>query len=130
MSALEVPRTLAQALDPTWLTQALVPVTGGAPVTEVKTVELIRTVATKVRFTAAFEGARGGREAFCLKGFLDVDPEMARGGAVTVLEADFYTKLAPTLAVRVPDCVATVVDREAPLGIVIMRDLIDQGAHF
>jgi Phosphotransferase enzyme family len=130
MTALAVPRTLAEALDPAWLTQALVPVTGGAPVTAVEKVEVIRTVATKVRFTAAFDGARGGREAFCLKGFLDVDSEMARGGTVTVLEADFYTQLAPKLTVRVPDCAATVVDREAPLGVVIMRDLIDQGARF
>jgi aminoglycoside phosphotransferase (APT) family kinase protein len=130
MTALEVPRTLTQALDPAWLTQALLPVTGGAPVTAVETVEVIRTVATKVRFTAAFDGARGGREAFCLKGFLDVDPEMARGGLVTVLEADFYTRLAPKLSVRVPDCAATVIDRESQLGVVIMRDLIDQGARF
>jgi hypothetical protein len=130
VTALEVPRTLAQALDRAWLTQALAPVTAGAPVSAVETVEVIRTVATKVRFTAAFDGARGGREAFCLKGFLDVDSEMARGGAVTVLEADFYAKLAPKLAVRVPDCAATVIDRKAQLGIVIMRDLIEQGARF
>ena len=125
---LEVPRTLAQALDPAWLTQALVPVTGGAPVSAVEPVEVIRTVATKVRFSAAFPGARGGREAFCLKGFLDVDSDTARGGAVTVLESDFYARLAPKLSVRVPECVATVIDREAQLGIVIMRDLIAQGA--
>ena len=130
MTAVQVPRTLAEALDPTWLTQALTPVTGGARVTAVETVEVIRTVATKVRFTAAFDGARNGREAFCLKGFLDVDSEMARGGAVTVLEADFYDKLARKLEVRVPDYAATVIDREAPLGVVIMRDLIDQGARF
>jgi hypothetical protein len=130
VTALKVPRTLAEALDPAWLTQALIPVTGGAGITAVETVEVIRTVATKVRFTAAFEGARGGREAFCLKGFLDVDSEMARGGAVTVLEADFYNKLASKLGVRVPDCAAIVIDRELPLGVVIMRDLIDQGARF
>lgn len=130
MPALEVPRTLAQALDAAWLTKALAPLTGGAAVTTVETVEVIRTVATKVRFTAAYEGAPGGKGAFCLKGFLDVDPEMAKGGATTVLEADFYDKLAPQLSVRVPECVATVVDREAPMGVVIMRDLIAQGARF
>lgn len=130
MPALEVPRTLAQALDAGWLTKALAPVTGGAAVTAVETVEVIRTVATKVRFTAAYEGAPGGRGAFCLKGLLDVDPEMAKGGATTVLEADFYAKLAAKLSVQVPECVATVVDREAPMGVVIMRDLIAQGARF
>jgi Phosphotransferase enzyme family len=130
MTAPHVPRTLAQAMDPAWLTQALAPVTGGASITLVETVEVIRTVATKVRFKATFDGARDGSESFCLKGFLDIDPEMARGGAVTVLEADFYTKLAPTLSVRVPECAATVIDREAQLGVVIMRDLIGQGARF
>ncbi len=126
----QVPHTLAEALDPAWLSAALKPVTGGAPVTAVETVEVIRTVATKVRFTAAFEGAAGGKEAFCLKGLLDVDPEMARGGPVTVLEADFYGKLASQLTVRVPDCAASVIDREAQFAVVIMRDLIAQGAQF
>lgn len=126
----EVPRTLAEALDPAWLTQALAPATGGAAIGTVETVEVLRTVATKVRFTAAFEGARGGKEAFCLKGLLDVDTDTAKGGVVTVLEADFYSKLAAGLAVRVPDCVATVVDREAQFGVVIMRDVVDQGGHF
>jgi hypothetical protein len=129
-SDVAVPRTLEHALDPHWLTQALAPVTGGATITAVETVEVIRTVATKVRFTVSFDGARDGREAFCLKGLLDVDDNLARGGAVTVLESDFYGKLAARLPVRVPDCVAAVIDRSAPMAVFIMRDLIGQGAHF
>lgn len=125
-----IPQTLGQALDPVWLTQALAPLTGGAEITAVETVEVIRTVATKVRFTAAFAGAEGGGVALCLKGFLDVDTQMARGGAVNVLEADFYQTLAPRLALRRPDCVAAIVDRDAPAGVIIMRDLIAQGARF
>jgi hypothetical protein len=127
---LEVPRTIDQALDSNWLTHALAPVSCGASVTFVETVEVIRTVATKVRFTVTFDGAEGRKEAFCLKGLLDVDADLARGGAVTVLEADFYDQLAPSLPVRVPDCAATVIDREAQFGVVIMRDLITQGARF
>lgn len=130
MPALEVPTTLAQALEPAWLTKALAPLTGGAAVTAVETVEVIKTVATKVRFTAAYAGAPGGKAALCLKGFLDVDPEMAKGGSTTVLECDFYDKLAPELSVRVPERVATVIDRENPMGVLIMRDLIAQGARF
>jgi hypothetical protein len=126
----EVPRTLERALDPRWLSQALAPVTGGAPVTAVQTVEVIRTVATKVRFTVSFDGADGGKEAFCLKGLLDVDESMARGGAVTVIESDFYGKLAALLPVRVPECVVTVIDRESQIAVFIMRDLIAQGARF
>jgi thiamine kinase-like enzyme len=127
---IEVPRTLEQALDPRWLSQALAPVTGGAPVTAVETVEVLRTVATKVRFTVSFDGARGGKEAFCLKGLLDVDSSTAQGGAVTVLESDFYKQLAALLPVRVPECVATVIDREAQIAVFIMRDLVAQGARF
>jgi Phosphotransferase enzyme family len=127
---IEVPRTLEQALDARWLTQALTPVTGGAPITTVETVEVIRTVATKVRFTVSFDGARGAKEAFCLKGLLDVDESMARGGAVTIIESDFYGELAARLPVRVPECVARVIDREAQMAVFIMRDLIAQGSHF
>src|SRR6266571_72220 len=110
---LAVPRTLAEALDPSWLTRALASVTGGGTVTSVETVEVIRTVATKVRFTVTLDSAEGSKHAFCLKGLLDVDADLARGGVVTVLEADFYNQLAPSVSVRVPDCVATVIDREA-----------------
>ena len=124
------PHTLQAALDPAWLTYALTPLTGGAAVTSVETVEVIRTVATKVRFTVAYEGAPGGKVALCLKGLLDVDEQMKRGGSTTVLEADFYEKLKPQLQVRCPDLVASVIDREQPSGIIIMRDVIDQGGRF
>lgn len=127
MADLAVPRTLDHALDAAWLTKALAPATGGAPIVAVETIEVIRTVATKVRFTAAWEGGKG---AFCLKGLLDVDADTARGGPTTVLEADFYDKFAPHVTVRVPARVATVIDREAPMAVVIMRDLIGEGARF
>lgn len=123
----DVPQTLVEALDPAWLTRALAPVTGGARVTTVETVEVLRTMATKARFTATFDGKTAG---FCLKAFLDVDAENARGGATSVLEADFYAELAPVLSVRTPTCVAAIVDRDAKLGIVIMRDLVRDGARF
>jgi hypothetical protein len=126
----EVPQTLARALDPQWLNGALATLTGGAPVTNVESVEVIRTMATKVRFVATFEGAQSGGEPLCLKAFLDVDAENARGGVVSIKEADFYAELAPRLSVRVPACVAAIVDREAQLGVVIMRDLIREGARF
>jgi aminoglycoside phosphotransferase (APT) family kinase protein len=128
--AADIPSTLVQALDPAWLTGALAPVTGGARITAVETVEVLRTMATKVRFTAAFEGAKDGAEAFCLKAFLDVDEGNAAGVPVTMKEADFYTQLAPTLPVRVPTCVSAPVDREAQRGVVIMRDLVAEGAYF
>ena len=121
------PRTLGAAMDAAWLTQALAPVTGGATITNVDVIEILRTMATKVRFVAHWED---GCAALCLKAFLDVDEVTARGGAVTITEADFYTKIAHGLDVRVPTCVEAIVEREQGQGVIIMRDLIADGARF
>lgn len=129
MENLAVPDTLAAALDPAWLTLALAPVSQGRPVATVETVEVLRTVATKVRFTAVFEGAPEP-EAFCIKGLLDVDEGTARGGPTMVREADFYGQVGRHVEVRTPVCVAAIVDRTAMQGIVVMRDLIAAGARF
>jgi len=124
-----VPPTLEAALDPAWLGQALASVGGGARVSSVETVEIIKTVATKVRFAVTFDGSEE-MHSFCLKGLLDVDEMTARGGPTCVLEADFYCKVAPIVDVRVPDCVSAIIDREAQQAVIIMRDLIVAGARF
>lgn len=129
MENMAIPATLEAALEPAWLTGALAPVSGGRAVTAVETVEVIRTVATKVRFTVAFDGS-AEPEAFCIKGLLDVDEATARGGPTMVREADFYTKVGPNVAVRTPICVATITDRTNQQAIVVMRDLIAAGARF
>ncbi len=126
---LDVPATLERARDPEWLTAALLPVSGGAKVTNVETVEIIRTMATKLRFAVTFEGSEA-KHSFCLKAFLDVDEAAARGGSTTVKEADFYALIAPQVDVRVPQCIASIINREGQQGLIIMRDLIVQGAHF
>jgi hypothetical protein len=123
-----VPTTLAAALAPDWLTAVLAHDSGGAAVRAVETIEVIRTVATKVRFAVDYED--GTRRAYCLKGFLDVDEMTARGGPTNVLEANFYDFVAPRVAVRTPVAVATVVDRVDPQAVTLMRDLIADGAHF
>ena len=124
-----VPRTREAALDPAWLTHALAPITGGARIESVEVVEVIRTMATKVRFKVAWDGGRQSA-ALCLKAFLDVDEATARGGTTTIIEADFYDRIAPGSSVRVPACVATLCDRANPQGVIIMRDLIADGARF
>lgn len=129
MTNLTVPTTLDAALDPAWLTQALAPIGKGAAVVDVQRVEFIRTVATKQRFTVRFEGS-DEVHALCLKSILDVENPAMAGGSTTVLEADFYENIAPKLGVRVPTLVSAVIDREAPLGIIIMRDLIADGTRF
>jgi len=126
---LKPPRTLAEATDKAWLTQALEPVSGGAAIESVEVVEVIRTMATKVRFAVRFAG-RVESQGFCLKGFLDVDAATAQGGSTTVREADFYAQLAPLVSVRTPICVSSIIDREGRQGVIIMRDLIKDGARF
>lgn len=123
-----VPETLAGALDPQWLERVLASVSGGAKVAAVRQIELIRTVATKVRFEVDFAG-HDAPQAFCLKGLLD-DETGRMGGSTCVLEADFYCKVAPQVNVRVPECVAAVIDRTEQQSIIVMRDLIASGAHF
>jgi hypothetical protein len=123
----EIPRTLAAALEPAWLSEILGPVIGGKTVTRVEVAEVQKTMATKVRFVAHWDG---GAEAFCLKAFLDVEPGGSSGMAVTITESDFYSQVAPRLGVRVPACVAAQVDRAAGHGIIVMRDLVVAGARF
>src|SRR5688572_27973290 len=110
MSGLAVPTTLEAALEPGCLAQALKGIGGGRAVTEVTVVEVIRTMATKVRFTLRFDGS-DELHAFCLNGFLDVGDAASQGGATPVLEADFYDKISPHVGVRVPECVAAIIDR-------------------
>jgi aminoglycoside phosphotransferase (APT) family kinase protein len=126
---LRVPLTLDEALDPAWLSAALASVAPGERVTAVETVEVIKTVATKVRFAATFDGP-AGTQAFCLKGLLDVDEMTKLGGSTCVLEGDFYLKLAPRLDVQVPVAVAVVTDREAKQSVLLMRDVIAAGGRF
>lgn len=126
---LRVPETLAEALDPAWLSEALVGVGQGAKVKAVETVEVIKTVATKVRFTATFDGP-AATQAFCIKALLDVDEGTKLGGPTCVLEGDFYLKVAPRLNVRVPEAVAVITDREAMQSALIMRDVIAGGGRF
>jgi hypothetical protein len=123
MSDTTVARTLDEALSPAWLSQAL-----GRRIVQVGMTELIRTVATKVRFVATPDD--GEPLTLCLKGLLDADPMTARGGPTMVKEADFYGQVAPHVAVQVPGLVTSVIDREERQAIVIMRDLIAEGAAF
>jgi aminoglycoside phosphotransferase (APT) family kinase protein len=123
MGEIAIPQTTAQALDPAWLGQAL-----GRDVAAVEVVETIKTVATKIRFRVDFAG--GGEGAYCIKGLLDVDEMTARGGPTMVREADFYGQVAAHVDVRVPVCVAPLIDREAQQAVVLMRDLIVDGARF
>jgi aminoglycoside phosphotransferase (APT) family kinase protein len=111
-------------LSPEWLSGAL-----GTPVRAVEVVERLETVATKVRFRVQYDDGRDRPvDAFCVKAYFNPDMR-ARVGAGEP-EARFYTELAPTLPIRVPPCVYAAIDPATGHALVLMEDLVAQGATF
>lgn len=127
---MRVPDTLQGAVDPAWLTEALAPVSGGDRVVDVRLVETIRTMATKVRIAVTFARKPGTPLALCIKAFLDPGEHAAPGGITILRESDFYEQIAPHLTMRTPSCVVAIADREAGIGFLVLEDLIVAGAHF
>lgn len=126
-SKLHVPVTLAEALSPSWLQEALAEFSGGAAVTGVETVDTLETMAAKVRIAVRFAGADSAQH-FCLKAFFN--PQMGRAaGATAIREALFYQRIAPHISLRAPRAIAHI-DEEASCAILIMEDLIHGGAQF
>jgi len=126
-SKIAIPTTLQEALNPAWLQKALAEVSGGAAVTDIKTVDTLETIAAKVRFSVRFAGDEKWYH-YCLKAFLV--PEIAkRAGITAVREALFYQRIAPHVPMRVPRSIAHV-DLENNCAVLIMEDLIHAGAHF
>jgi len=114
----------AVVLSPEWLSGAL-----DAPVRGVEVVERLETVATKVRFKVEYEDGGDGRvDAFCVKAYF-TPAVRARVGAGEP-EARFYLEIAPTLPVRVPPCVYAAIDPDSGHALVLMEDLVAQGATF
>ena len=119
------------ALSPEWLTFAISQAYPGIEVTAVNIVETQRTMAVKIRFTVEYaKPAPGVPTAFCIKGFFDVAPDIARAAFTEIREGDFYTKIAPGLSMRLPRLVYAGADRTAQVGLILMEDLIVQGARF
>ncbi len=120
-------------LSPAWLTAVLGARHPGAAVTGTEVTERIETVATKVRFRVTYAGGADGSGdpdgppgALCAKGYFD--PATRRRTSPS--EADFYRLLAPRLPVCTPPCVHAAVDGETGHPLVVMEDLVEQGAVF
>lgn len=126
-SKLHVPITLAEALSPSWLQEALAEFSSGAAVTSVEIVDTLETMAAKVRIAVRFAGSDSAQH-FCLKIFLD--PQISRAAGITAIrEAMFYQRIAPHVSLRAPRAIAHI-DEEESRAILIMEDLIHAGAHF
>jgi hypothetical protein len=127
---LDVPSTLEKALDLSWLSRALARYSGGDRVISVRVVEIIRTMASKVRIAVSFERDPDRPHALCLKAFLDNGADSGAGGVTTLRESAFYLQIAPHLSMRTPPCATVIADHAAGRGILIMADLIATGAVF
>ena len=125
MNHSSAPLELDVVLSPEWLTSAL-----GAPVAEVAITERIDNLASKVRFSVAFQGAgrTDGLDAFCVKGYFL--PESASWCNLGQLEVLFYRDLAPLVDVEVPLCVHAAIDADTGHGMIIMRDLVEADCTF
>tara|TARA_A100001391_G_scaffold1033_9_gene1547 strand:- start:17425 stop:18477 length:1053 start_codon:yes stop_codon:yes gene_type:complete len=126
-----VPTTLGGALNSGWLSEILVSLEEG-PVADVEVVDPVQVnqtiKATIVRFRARFEN--GQSVSLCLKGFLDRPEEASAKNHASVRESRFYTDLSGRLNVRVPEYVTAPLNPESGHGIVYMRDMVEQNAHF
>jgi aminoglycoside phosphotransferase (APT) family kinase protein len=123
------PVTQEIALSPRWLTSALQTVFPGVEVVGSKVVEVLRTVATKIRFTVdlAPDSAPMTTVAFCVKAYFDRAEQGYRGGET---EGAFYRELAAGLPVRTPTAAYVGADPENGHTLVIMHDLTAEGAAF
>lgn len=122
-----IPRTMAEAVDPNWLTVALGEISGGAEVVSVELAEVIKTIASKVRIRVRFANDPEVEHAYCLKAFWEIP---GGGGLTTIREGKFYRDIAPETTMRLPKVPAIVLDEEKGEGILIMDDLIAAGARF
>ncbi len=123
------PTSLDAVLSPPWLSRALGTSFPGVEVTHSEPVEVLRTVATKVRFTIDCAPMSGPTPpaALCVKAYFDRADQGYTGGET---EGAFYREMAKTLPVRTPACLYVGSDTSTGHTLVLMRDLTAEGSTF
>ncbi len=117
------------ALSPEWLSAAFQTAYPGAEISHVTPVGEFTTLATKVTLQLEYTAAPPGAPASVfLKGFFGEYGE-ARAW-IGEPEARFFSELAPMLDLRMPRAVYAGVDPANHHGIVILHDLVAEGAEF
>jgi hypothetical protein len=130
---LAVPDTLAEVLEPTWLTRALGRRSPGVRVASVTPGPIVARVSVNARFAVEYEGdvPPDLPSNLCVKGYftdcLDTAADARRTG---IPEAMFYRTLAATSGVRTLECVYADIDPETQHGVVITADVAAEGATF
>jgi hypothetical protein len=112
-------------ITPTWLADALSPRYPGVRVEAVDVVEVRQVTNTHAFLHVAYEEAHGAPEQMFCK-MLPLDPERRTVLAASRMgpkEVFFYTRLAPQLALRVPDVYVARHDRRDESFVLLMEDL-------
>ncbi len=125
-----VPDTIEQALDPSWLTEALGLRFPGIEVTRVTPGPVVERLSTNARFTIeCANGVPAGLEpTLCVKGYFG---EKGRAMAhVGEPEARFYATLAEATGVHTLRSAYADVDPETRHGVVITGDVVAAGGEF
>lgn len=125
---ISVPTSVEEAIAPQWLSAVLASVSDGAPVIHVEVTELIKTTASKIRIKVTFANDVGRSHAFCVKSMFDVDGKS--GGTTDVLEANFYRDIAPRISTAVPGVPAAAIAADGARAVLIMDDMVVEGARF
>ena len=127
------PDTLAEVLDPDWLTTALRGRFPGVEVTAVRPGPVVSRVSTNARFSIESREPLppGLPRDLCVKGyFADCSETAAASRTAGVPEALFYRHLAGASGVRTLEAVYAEVDPETQHGVVITGDVAARGATF
>lgn len=125
-----VPVTLQEMLSPEWLSEALGRRYPGIQVRAVTRGPVVSRVATNLRFQV--DGQTPDLDAsslsLCIKGMFDESGTMLAGTGTH--EAFFYRDLAAATGVRTLDALYADVDLERRTGLIITRDVVEEGAVF
>lgn len=120
------PLSLEEALSPAWLSRAL-----DIPVRTVEVVETIKTVATKTRFRVEVDTDDDQvRRDYCVKGLFGEGPLTPNYARISQTEARFYREFAPIPGVNAPRCRYSAIDRDSGHGLIVMDDVVADGARF
>jgi hypothetical protein len=113
-------------IDPTWCTQALAPVLGGASVTDVTTAPVgTGQVADTVRIQLGYDSPGAGPPTLVAK-VASASAESraaARATRTYEIEVAFYRDLSPVLPVRAPRCYLAAHEPDTDGYVVLLEDL-------
>jgi aminoglycoside/choline kinase family phosphotransferase len=128
------PTLSAEILDPAWLKAHVYPHYPDLVITGTTEVWRQENTATKLRVTVEVENAPADMvRTIFIKGMLDESGAPWIRNGVSGTEANFYADLAPVLrtaGLRLPPCLYTGIDPANGHGLIVLQDMVPEGAEF